>query len=102
MDIKTYRGTFDDAELVRLFERSKGQQVVLGKANQTFENHPKPYSLCYWLRQRFNRSAQRLLTDEVIAALRETGRYNFRKITDPETGRQVQGIVLANATPNGG
>jgi len=99
MDIETSKGCFDDADLVHLLARTNGNQIVLGRVNTTFRNHPKPYSLCYWLRQRFGGSNDRLLTGAVLAALRDTGRYQFGRVIDPVTGHPVQAIDLTEIAP---
>ena len=86
---------FDEMELVTHIRNAGRRYIIVGQQIVTLDNHTKPSSLDYWLRQFTNypdtKQADKILLDQLI----ETRLFEINEhLQCPDTDRMCKGIQL--------
>ena len=90
--------TCDVRALVAHVERSGCDCIVIGAQRDVLARHSKAYSLDYWLRVNCTaRSDTMQATTELVDRLVATGLLYRDPVTDPHTGRSVNGLRLSSS-----
>jgi hypothetical protein len=91
-----YGKPFEVNVLVAHIRASSRDYIIQGQKICTFENHPKPKSLDYWLRENYARTRnQKQAENSVLDALVATGHFLIEeKLACPDTGNLCKGIRI--------
>ncbi|MCX5828038.1 MAG: hypothetical protein NTV58_08575 [Deltaproteobacteria bacterium] len=91
----TYGGQFNEMDLVAHIKASNRKYIIQGQQAVSLNNHTKPNSLDYWLRQ-FGSNPDTKQADKcVIGLLVATGLFKeVSSLPCPDTGRLVKGLIL--------
>ena len=90
-----YGGQFDEKELVGYIQSSSRDYIIQGQQASTQNNHSKPQSLDYWLRQFAANHDTKQAENSVLEALVATGRFQIvNKLVCPDSGRYCKGLRL--------
>lgn len=91
-----YGGQFDEFQLVEHIRATGRRYIIQGQNACSLEDHPKPNSLDYWLRQFASCPDTKQAENSVIDALVETGLFLLSKNLEcPDSGRLCKGLVLS-------
>lgn len=92
-------GTQFDENVLIVYIRATGRDYIIqGQQACMFENHTKPSSLDYWLRENYanNRNIKQA-ENAVLDALVATERFAIEEgLTCPDSGRHCKGIRLTS------
>jgi hypothetical protein len=95
----TYGGRFDENKLVDYIKKSSRNYIIQGQQKCSLENHTKPHSLDYWLRQFAHNKDTKQADNNVVDALVATGL--FCKKSDlhcPDNNNLCKGIMIIDST----
>jgi len=91
----SYSGQFDEQTLIEYIRSTGRDYIVQGQEKCVLENHTKPNSLDYWLRQLAPNPDTKQADNTVIRHLVHTGLF---KVADalpcPDSGRLCKGVRL--------
>ena len=91
----TYGGTFNEQHLLDYINQSGRNYIIQGQENCTLQNHPKPQSLDYWLRQFADKPDMKQADNEVVAALIATGLFTLsNNLICPTSDQRCKGLVI--------
>ncbi len=95
MIILPYGGRFDEHDLVTHIRKSGRDYIIQGQQKVSLEEHTKPHSLDYWLRQFSREKDTKHAEQPTMDALVSTGLFEeVNNLTDPVTGRACRGLRL--------
>jgi hypothetical protein len=90
-----YGGAFDERELIAYIRSTGRDYIIQGQQALSLEEHTKPQSLDYWLRQYGRNQDTKQAENSVLDALVETGLFEISaNLLCPDTGRQCKGLRL--------
>jgi hypothetical protein len=88
-------GSFDERSLVAHIHATGRDYIVQGQTACARDNHPKPSSLDYWLRQHGDEQDTKQANNEVVGALVATGLFReSNSLQCPDSGQTCKGLVL--------
>lgn len=92
-----YGTQFDENDLISFIRATGLDYIIQGQQSCLFENHTKPASLDYWLRESYARSRdQKQAENAVLDALVSTGKFTIEEdLMCPDTGRRCKGVRLS-------
>lgn len=93
--LKYCSGSFDERLLVSYIVSCGRNYIVQGQQTCKLDNHTKPQSLDYWLRQFAENPDTKQAENSILDDLVSTGL--FARATDllcPDSGRRVKGLIL--------
>jgi len=97
----SYGGQFDEQTLIEYIRSTGRDYIVQGQEKCVLENHTKPNSLDYWLRQFAPNPDTKQADNTVIRHLVHTGLF---KVADdllcPDSGRLCKGVRLVTTDGN--
>lgn len=90
-----YGGQFDENELLKYIQSSGRDYIIQGQQASSRDNHTKPKSLDYWLRQFADNPDTKQAENSVVEALVITGRFRIAsKLKCPDSEYYCKGIRL--------
>jgi len=90
-----YGGSFDENDLVNFILQSGRNYIIQGQTACVRQDHPKPSSLDYWLRQFGQNEDTKQADNEIMAALVATGFFQeSRDLVCPDSNNRCKGLVL--------
>lgn len=93
----SYGGQFDEQALVNHIRDRGRDYIVQGQQACTLEDHTKPNSLDYWLRQIAPNSDTKQADNTVVSQLVETGLFEVADgLKCPDSGRLCKGVRLVS------
>lgn len=88
-------GSFDPRDLVAYIRSVRRAYIIQGQQNASFENHTKPHSLDYWLRERSRNRDTRQAENSVLDALVATGWFEIvDDLRCPDSDEECKGVRL--------
>ena len=88
-------GAFNEMDLIAHIQASGRDYIIQGQTACSRQEHPKPSSLDYWLRQYGNDEDTKQASNDVIDALVGTGLFSeSQNLTCPDSGQPCKGVVL--------
>ncbi len=95
MILLPYGGKFEESDLVAHIRSTGRNYIIQGQQAASKENHSKPKSLDYWLRQFANNPNTKQAENSVIEALVETGHFKIESnLPCPDSGQRCKGLRL--------
>ena len=92
-----YGGNFDEQDLVNHIEQSGRNYIIQGQTTCSRQDHPKPSSLDYWLRQFGDTPDTKQADNDIMESLVATGLFQgSQNLACPDSGRPCKGLVLRN------
>ena len=90
-----YGGAFDEHDLVAHVRASGRDYIIQGQQAVSFDEHTKPQSLDYWLRQFGNNPNTKQAENSVLDALVATGLFEvIFDLVCPDSGKRCKGLRL--------
>lgn len=90
-----YRAIFKESELVDYIKKFGRNYIIQGQTACSRNDHPKPNSLDYWLRQFGKNPNTKQADNEVMKSLVETGLFRKSKnLICPDSGNPCKGLVI--------
>lgn len=90
-----YGGAFDEHDLVAYIRASGRDYIIQGQQAVSLDEHTKPQSLDYWLRQFGKNPNTKQAENSVLDALVATGLFEISKnLICPDTGERCKGLRL--------
>ncbi len=90
-----YGGEFDEHDLVAYIRASGRDYIIQGQQAVSRDEHKKPKSLDYWLRQFGNNPNTKQAENSVLDALVSTGLFKIiNKLMCPDSGLRCKGLRL--------
>ena len=92
----SYGGAFNEHDLVAHIRASGRDYIIQGQQAVSLDEHTKPQSLDYWLRQFGNNPNTKQADNNVLNALVATGLFEIIINLDcPDSGKRCKGLRLA-------
>jgi hypothetical protein len=86
---------FSVGYLITYLQASNQEFIIQGQRACSLDDHPKPHSLDFWLRQNFTSMQDKIqATNELVQAITKTGLFKEGWFTCPDSGRKCKGIRL--------
>ncbi len=93
----SYGGSFEENELVVFIRQSGRNYIIQGQTACSQQDHPKPSSLDFWLRQFGETPDTKQADNEIMALLVATGLFQeSQNLVCPDSNNQCKGLVLAD------
>jgi len=90
-----YGGNFDEHDLVRYIRGTGRNYIIQGQQAVSRDDHTKPLSLDYWLRQFGKNPNTKQAENSVLDALVATDLFEkVEKLRCPDSGNQCKGLRL--------
>ena len=90
-----YGGAFDEHDLVSHIRTSGRDYIIQGQQALSLNEHTKPNSLDYWLRQFGNNPNTKQAENSVLDALVATGLFVIiTNLVCPDSGKRCKGLRL--------
>lgn len=90
-----YGGTFDEHDLVAHIQASGRDYIIQGQQAVSLDDHTKPQSLDYWLRQFGDNPNTKQAENSVLDALVATGLFEIvNDLICPDSGERCKGVRL--------
>lgn len=90
-----YGGNFDEHNLVRYIRGTGRNYIIQGQQAVSRDEHAKPKSLDFWLRQYGKNPNTKQAENSVLDALVNTGLFKIDKyLICPDSGRKCKGLRL--------
>ena len=90
-----YGGAFEEHDLVAHIRASGRDYIIQGQQALSLDEHTKPQSLDYWLRQFGKNPNTKQAENSVLDALVATGLFEIiRTLICPDSGERCKGLRL--------
>ena len=91
-----YGAVFDENDLLRYITQSDRNYIIQGQTACCQQDHPKPSSLDYWLRQYGKHRDTKQADNDVMSKLVATGLFvESKRLICPDSGNFCKGLVIA-------
>jgi ubiquinone biosynthesis protein COQ9 len=95
MILLPYGGKFEESDLVAHIRSTGRNYIIQGQQAASEENHSKPKSLDYWLRQFATNPDTKQAENSVMELLEKTGYFKVESnLLCPDSGRRCKGLRL--------
>lgn len=90
-----YEAVFEEGDLVDYIKKSGRNYIIQGQTACSRQNHPKPSSLDYWIRQFGKNPDIKQADNDVMAALVASGLFiESNNLICPDSGNPCKGLVI--------